>query len=133
MYPGADQGCVAPTSERGSGPPPPPTFYMSFREGLVARAETCLYQHFSMAYAPRGSAPTVAGSRNALISVADSSTRLWVTAIRDWWTALVAPLATFRLWRGFWRKVAILSINRMESGDIQKGRGGRFSLRGTNL
>ena len=39
-------------------------------------------------------------------------------------TALVIPLATLRLCRGFCCKAAHLSINRMESGDIQRGKGG---------
>ena len=40
-------------------------------------------------------------------------------------------LAKFRMWRGFWRKAYLFSINSMEAGDIQRGLGGRFSLGGT--
>ena len=61
-----------------------------------------------MAYALQGSAPTMTGSRHTLIYVAASSNCLRKSAIRDQQMALVIPLATFRLWRGFWHKAAIL-------------------------
>ena len=41
------------------------------------------------------------------------------------------PLAMFWLWQGFRRKANLLSINRMEAGDTQRGKGGLFSLGGT--
>ena len=56
-----------------------------------------------------------------MISVADSYASLRESAISDRNTDLVSPLATLWLWRGFRRKTALLSINRMESGDIQRG------------
>ena len=73
----------------------------------------------------------MSGYRHVPISVAASFDCLRESAIKDRQTALVSPLATFRLWWGFRRKAALLSINRMEAGDIQRGRGGRFSLGGT--
>ena len=84
-----------------------------------------------MAYAPQGSTPPVEGSRHAPISVAAYYDRLRESSISDWRTALVIPLATLRLCQGFRHKADILSINRMESSDIQRGQGGRFSLGGT--
>ena len=68
--------------------------------------------------------------RHTLISVAASSARLRESDIRNRRTALVIPLTTFRLWQGFRRKAARLSISRIKYGDIQRGRGGRFSLGG---
>ena len=46
-----------------------------------------------MAYALRGSASPMEGFRHVPISVADSSARLQESAIKDWQTDLVSPLA----------------------------------------
>ena len=83
-----------------------------------------------MAYAQRGSVPLVEGSIHAMISVASSYALLRESSKRDWKTALVRPLAMLRLCQGFWRKAARLSINRMESEEIQRGRGERFNMGG---
>ena len=103
---------------------------MSVWEGSGAPVDACQYQRFSMLYAPQGSVPLVEGSRHALISVAASSDRLRESAISDRWTALMIPLNMFRLWQGFRRKSYLLLINQMESGDIQRGQGGRLRLMG---
>ena len=70
-------------------------------------------------------------SSYALIYVAASSDLLWGATMRDLQTNLVIHLAFSRLWRDFCCMATRLSINRMESGDIQRGWGGRFSLEGT--
>ena len=77
-----------------------------------------------MVYALWGFSPPVEGSKNSPISVAVSSTSLQESSISDRRTALVILLATFWLWRRFQLKAALLSINGMESGDIQRRRGG---------
>ena len=48
--------------------------------------------------------------------------------MREWQMALVIPLAMLRLWQWLRRMAARLSINQIECGDIQRGRGGRFRL-----
>ena len=77
-----------------------------------------------------GSAPPMAGSINAPISVSASSARLRESAIRDQRTTLVIPVTMFRLWQGFRHKASLLSIKQMEAGDIQMGQGGSFILGG---
>ena len=84
-----------------------------------------------MAYALRGSDPPVEGSIHAPIFVAASSARLRQSAIREWRTDLVIPPGMFQLWQGFHCMDERFSIIHMESGYIQRGQGGRFSLGGT--
>ena len=86
-----------------------------------------------MTYAPQGSSPTVEGSRHAPIYVSTPFARLWESAIRYQRMVLVRPLVTFRLWRGFRRKDALLSTSWMEYGDIQRDQGGRFRSEGNDF
>ena len=75
----------------------PLTFSTSVWEGLCARADTCQYHCFSMAYPPGGYTPPVEGSRHAPILVAASSALLQESTMRDRRTVIVIPFVTLRL------------------------------------
>ena len=130
VLPEAGQGCVAPPFDIGSGSLPWPSPYPSGRGWAPARAHanTTVSVWCTL---HGGSDPPVEGSRHTPISVAAPSARFRESAIRDRQMDMLSPLNTLRMWLGFCFKAARLSTNRMESGDIQRGQGGHFSLGGT--
>ena len=109
----------------------PLTVSILVRYGLGACKDACRYHRFSRAYAPRRSISPAKRSRNSPIAAVAFLACLLYYSIRDWCTSLMRPLYTLRLWRGLWRRDAHLLISRMDLGDIQRGRGGRFRVGGT--